>query len=161
VKILVCSVISITALCFISTKARSVSAAADGAKDPAPPSNTKLTKVTRETADYVLTDAKIYTADSARHMAEALAVRDGKIIFVGTAADAAKFSSKKTVVQRANGGLVLPGLVDAHIHPTRIVDFGACDLKSKKRTLAEISEFVKDCIERQKTPEREWVEVIH
>ena len=62
-------------------------------------------------ADYILTDAKIYTADSSRSMAEALAVRDGKIIFVGTSAEAAKLAGKKTVIEKAGGKLVLPGLI--------------------------------------------------
>jgi len=112
-------------------------------------------------ADYILTDAKIYTADSGRHMAEALAVRDGKIVFVGSAADAAKLAGKSTVIEKAGGKLVLPGLIDAHMHPTGIVDFGACDLKAKARSLAEIAEFVRGCIEKQKPEEGKWVEVIH
>src|SRR5215475_7129190 len=145
---------------FGSTMARKVVAAGNSVAENSA-GDTKSSKAPRETADYILTNAKIYTADSAHHMEEALAVRDGKIIFVGTAAEAAKLATKKTVVQKANGGLVLPGLVDAHMHPTGIVDFGVCDLKSKKRTLAEISEFIKGCIDRQKTPEGEWVEVIH
>jgi predicted amidohydrolase YtcJ len=161
-KVFVCSFVAIAALAFASVVAHKVSAAGDATKNPALASDTKSSKAAaHESADYILTDAKIYTADSAHHMAEALAVRDGKIIFVGTAADAAKLATKKTVVQKAAGRLVLPGLVDAHMHPTGIVDFGGCDLKSKKRSLAEISQFVKACIERLKTPEGEWVEVIH
>jgi len=112
-------------------------------------------------ADFVLTDAKIYTADSSRHMAEALAVRDGKIVYVGTAEDAAKLVGPKTKVERAGGKLVLPGLVDAHLHPMGIVDFGGCDLQSKAKTLAEIATFVRACIERLKVPEGQWVEVSH
>ncbi len=112
-------------------------------------------------ADFVLTDAKIYTADGSRHIVEALAVRDGKIVLVGTAADAAKLVGPKTKVERAGGKLVLPGLVDAHIHPMGIVDFGGCDLESKAKTLAEIAIFVRACIERLKVPEGQWVEVSH
>ena len=39
-------------------------------------------------ADVVVTDARIYTAGPQRGMAEALAVKDGNIVFVGNAADA-------------------------------------------------------------------------
>ena len=115
----------------------------------------------RDAADFVLTDARIYTADASRHMAEALAVRGGKIIFVGTAAEAAKLVGPKTKVERAGGKLVLPGLVDSHIHPMGIVDFGGCDLQSKARTLAEMATFVRACIERLRVPEGEWLEVLH
>jgi predicted amidohydrolase YtcJ len=110
-------------------------------------------------ADFVLTDAKIYTEDSFHQTVEALAVRDGKIIFTGTAAEAAKFVGPKTKVERANGKLVLPGLVDAHIHPMGIVDFGGCDLQSKARTLAEIATFVRGCVERMKVPPGHWLAV--
>ena len=60
----------------------------------------------RDAADFVLTDARIYTADASRHMAEALAVRGGKIIFVGTAAEAAKLVGPKTKVERAGGKII-------------------------------------------------------
>jgi hypothetical protein len=70
-------------------------AAGDGGEQPTNGDDTTARKAApRDTADYILTDAKIYTADSAHHMAEALAVRDGKIVFVGTVADAAKLATK-------------------------------------------------------------------
>ena len=68
-------------------------------------------------ADLVVTNARIYTADGARSMAEALAVREGKIVFVGSAAQGASFAGPKTTVERLEGKLVLPGLIDSHIHP--------------------------------------------
>jgi predicted amidohydrolase YtcJ len=110
-------------------------------------------------ADFVLTDAKIYTEDGFHQTVEALAVRDGKIIFTGTAAEAAKLVGPKTKIERAGGKLVLPGLVDAHIHPMGIVDFGGCDLQSKARTLAEIATFVHDCIEKMQVPPGHWLAV--
>ncbi|MGA8766756.1 MAG: amidohydrolase family protein, partial [Candidatus Acidiferrales bacterium] len=110
-------------------------------------------------ADFVLTDAKIYTEDSEHRTVEALAIRDGKIIFTGTAAEVAKLIGPKTKVERAGGKLVLPGLIDAHIHPMGIVDFGGCDLESKARTLAEIAAFVHACIERMHVPPGQWVAV--
>jgi hypothetical protein len=110
-------------------------------------------------ADFVLTDAKIYTEDGFHQTVEALAVRDGKIIFTGTAAEAAKFVGPKTKTERAGGKLVLPGLVDAHIHPMGIVDFGGCDLQSKARTLAEIATFIRGCVEKMKVPPGHWLAV--
>jgi predicted amidohydrolase YtcJ len=121
----------------------------------------KSASAAQHSADFVLTDAKIYTADEYRHIVEALAVRGGKIIFAGTAAVAAQLVGPKTKVERASGKLVLPGLVDAHIHPMGIVDFGGCDLQSKARTLAEIATFVRACIERLHVPDGHWVEVSH
>ncbi|HWH60798.1 MAG TPA: amidohydrolase family protein [Terriglobales bacterium] len=113
----------------------------------------------QKTADVVVMDAKIYTEDPERSVVQALAVSDGKIVFAGSASEAAKFVGPKTVVEREGGKLVLPGLVDAHIHPVGIVDFGGCDLESKARTLAEIAEFVHSCVERMHVPSGQWLAV--
>jgi predicted amidohydrolase YtcJ len=110
-------------------------------------------------ADFVLTNGKIYTEDGFRQMAEALAVRDGKIVFTGSAADAANFIGPKTQVQDADGRLVLPGLIDIHMHPMGIVDFGGCDLEAKAKTLAQIATFVAGCIEKMKVPPGHWLAV--
>jgi predicted amidohydrolase YtcJ len=110
-------------------------------------------------ADLVVTNAKIYTADAKRSMAEALAVRAGKIVFVGPKSDAARFIGPKTQVEDENGRLVLPGLYDSHIHPSGIVDMDVCDLKSTAKSLKEMTAFVADCIQRYKVPEGEWLTV--
>jgi predicted amidohydrolase YtcJ len=110
-------------------------------------------------ADTVVTDAKIYTADDKRSMAEALAVRAGKIVFVGSKSDAARWIGPNTKVESQNGRMVLPGLFDSHIHPSGIVDLDVCDLKSAAKSLKEMTAFVADCIQRYKIPAGEWVTV--
>ncbi len=113
----------------------------------------------RKPADFVLTNGRIYTEDSFHQTVEALAVRDGKIIFTGSASEAAKLIGPKTKVEDVGGKLALPGLIDIHIHPMGIVDFGGCDLQSKARTLAEIATFVHGCIEKMHVPPGKWVAV--
>src|SRR5258708_39499935 len=80
-------------------------------------------------AELVITDAKIYTADAKRSMAQALAVRAGKIVFVGSKAEAAPWIGPQTKVESQKGRLVLAGLFGSHIHPSGIVDPDGCDLK--------------------------------
>jgi len=99
-------------------------------------------------ADLVLTDGRIYTVDAAHSSASALAVQDGKIVFVGSAADARKWIGPATRVEPLAGRLVLPGLVDSHMHPLDIVDLDLCDLESRPVTLAELTSFVGKCIQR-------------
>jgi predicted amidohydrolase YtcJ len=111
------------------------------------------------TADLVITDAKIYTADAKRSMAEALAVRAGKIVFVGSKSDVARWIGPQTTVDREVGRLVLPGLFDSHIHPSGIVDLDVCDLKSAAKSLQDMTAFVADCIRRYKIADGEWVTV--
>lgn len=108
-------------------------------------------------ADLVVTHARIYTADSGHHLAEALAVRDGRIVYVGMTAESAAFIGPHTQHIDAGGKLLLPGLVDAHIHPLGIVQFDSCDLKSQPMSLAQISAFVRACIEHFKPAPGEWL----
>lgn len=44
------------------------------------------------------------------------------------------------------GARMLPGLIDAHIHPLALVDVDSCDLTSQAKSLAGISELVKACV---------------
>ena len=110
-------------------------------------------------ADLVLTDATIYSADSAHHMAQALAVSGGRIVYVGSAAGAAAWIGPHTRLERLGGKLVLPGLVDSHIHPLDIVDFDFCDLSDKARSLAQVSDFVRACIARYHIKPGQWLSV--
>ncbi len=73
-------------------------------------------------ADLVLRGGRVYTVDRGRPWAEAVAVRDGRIVFVGGAADVAGWIGEGTTVVELGGRLVLPGFIDAHLHP--LSDYG-------------------------------------
>jgi predicted amidohydrolase YtcJ len=103
-------------------------------------------------ADLVVSDARIYTEDAHHSLDEALAVRSGKIVFVGRAADAQRFVGPKTRIEKLGGRLVLPGLIDSHIHPLAIVDLDVCNLESKAMPLKELTAFVARCLTHYKTP---------
>jgi len=68
-------------------------------------------------ADLVFTNAKIYTVDDANPWAEAVAVRDGDIVYVGDAAGVEAYIDDETAVHDVAGQLVLPGFIDSHVHP--------------------------------------------
>ena len=102
-------------------------------------------------ADLVLTDGRIYTVDASHTIASALAVKDGRVVFVGSGTDAKRWVGPKTQVVPLGGRLVLPGLVDAHIHPLDIVDLDVCDLDSRPMSLKDLSAFVGKCLERYHT----------
>ena len=111
------------------------------------------------TADLVLKNGRVYTVDGSRRIVEALAVRKGKVVFAGSNAAVEAFIGRKTIVEDAGGKLVLPGLVDAHIHPVGIVDFGGCDLQATARTLAEIAALVRQCVADAKLQPGQWLAV--
>ncbi len=69
-----------------------------------------------QTADTVVLHGKIFTMDSNKPWAEALAISGEHIVAVGTDAEIAKLQSKDTKVIDAGGRLVLPGFTDCHIH---------------------------------------------
>jgi predicted amidohydrolase YtcJ len=67
-------------------------------------------------ADLIVLAQRIYTADSSRPMADALAVRGDRIVFVGSRADALAFRGPATKVLDLPDRTILPGLADAHAH---------------------------------------------
>lgn len=70
---------------------------------------------TKKKADLLVTNARIYTADSSFSTAEAFAVQDGKFVAVGSANDlAAQFDADSTA--DLGGQSVYPGFYDPHAH---------------------------------------------
>ena len=67
-------------------------------------------------ADLVLTNAHVYTVDNARPVVSAVAARGGKIVFVGSDAEARSLAGPSTLVLDLNGATVVPGFTDAHAH---------------------------------------------
>jgi len=67
-------------------------------------------------ADLILFNGKVFTADSAKPSAEAVAIRGERIIAVGTLAEIEKFAGAKTRRIDLQGRVVTPGFNDAHIH---------------------------------------------
>ena len=80
-------------------------------------------------ADSVFRDGKIYTVDVARSWAEAVAVTDGRINYVGSDDGASQHIGPDTTVVDLGGRMMLPGFQDIHIHPISAgVEASACDL---------------------------------
>jgi predicted amidohydrolase YtcJ len=71
----------------------------------------------------VLINGSIYTVDRDRNFAQALAIADDKIVYVGGNAEIEKYVDSNTTVIDLNGKMVLPGFVDAHAHPSQTMDF--------------------------------------
>ncbi len=77
-------------------------------------------------AELVLTNGRIYTVDANQPWVEAVAIDDGRFVFVGSTSDARAFVDDDTRQFDLGGRFVLPGLVDSHTHPglvARSVDY--------------------------------------
>lgn len=97
-------------------------------------------------ADLILTNARIYTVEEKQPWAEAIAVKDGKIVAVGSAAAVAKLRAASTRIVDVGGKLVLPAFGDAHAHPL----FGAlsrsrCPLQDGK-TIEDYQALIAKCV---------------
>jgi len=80
-------------------------------------------------ADLVLRNGRIYTGDAARPWARALAVKGGRILTVGSDAEAAAHAGPATAILDAAGRLVVPGFNDTHFHlPMGAQQLDAIDL---------------------------------
>jgi predicted amidohydrolase YtcJ len=105
--------------------------------------------------DLVLTGGTVFCADKALTVAEAVAVRDGRIAWTGPAAEAAAHVGTKTHVLELEGRTVLPGFQDAHCHPAEGgVELARCtlnDTHSREACLETIACYAAD------HPELEWV----
>lgn len=70
-------------------------------------------------ADLIVTNAKVVTLDAASTTAQALAVRDGRLLAVGDAATVARHAGPSTRTLDAGGRTLIPGLIDSHLHGIR------------------------------------------
>ena len=111
----------------------------------------------RADADLIIHNGKVATVDAKFSIAEAVAVKDGRILLVGTNADALKLKGDKTQVIDAKGKLVMPGLMDSHTHPV-----GAA-LSEWKEPLPNLSslKIVFEYIKKKTvtTPKGQWIVV--
>ena len=106
-------------------------------------------------ADLIVTNARIYTADAARPLAQALAVREGRVVFVGSTLEAEALAGSGTERIDAGGHTVLPGMVDAHGHLIGLGD--ALEIVDLVGTTS-YDEVIARVVERAKaTPRGEWI----
>ncbi|MGB6986843.1 MAG: amidohydrolase, partial [Candidatus Aquilonibacter sp.] len=76
----------------------------------------KVARAEDAPADLIVTGATIHSVDDAYPSPQAFAVREGRFVFVGSAADAMRLRGTRTIVLDLTGKTVLPGLIDAHLH---------------------------------------------
>jgi predicted amidohydrolase YtcJ len=67
-------------------------------------------------ADLILYNAKVYTVDEEKPWAEAVAIKDGQIVYVGNNKDVQIWVDSNTVQQNLDGKMLLPGFIDSHAH---------------------------------------------
>ncbi|MDQ8151182.1 MAG: amidohydrolase [Gemmatimonadota bacterium] len=106
-------------------------------------------------ADLVVTNGRIYTADAARPVVDAMAIRGGRVVFVGDRAGAKALTGAATQVLDLDGQTVIPGMTDAHAH---VLGLGQSlrnvDLVGTTSYDAVIARVVERAMQ---TPKGEWI----
>ena len=112
-------------------------------------------KPTKEKADYLITAAKIYTVDSTNRQVEALAIKEGRIIAIGSKAELLKRFDADSLISYPDA-FIYPGFIDAHCHflaygkiKSRYVDLTGT--QSFEEVLEKLQEFHKN------NPESSWI----
>ncbi|NLU66587.1 amidohydrolase [Streptomyces sp. HNM0574] len=106
-------------------------------------------------ADLVVRGARVHTVDPELPEAQALAVRDGRLVWLGRDDGAAAWTGPETRVIEAGGRLVLPGFIDAHNH-VRLGSDDACVQLAGAGSLEAVHERIRAW--RAEHPDAEWIE---
>lgn len=110
-------------------------------------------------ADLMISNGNIATLDERGTMARAVAVKDGKILAVGSDEDVAQYKGPDTQVIDAGKRTVIPGLNDSHLHVIR----GGLNYNMELRwdgvpSLADAMRMLKE--QARRTPPGQWVRVV-
>ena len=113
-------------------------------------------------ADRVYRNGPVFTADAHNSMAEAVAIRGGRIVYVGSNEGVAPFIGPATKVIDLKGGFLMPGLVDGHLHPLEAgLKLQKCSLDYESLTVEELQKRVQACLDKTKNQEPNgWLEVV-
>jgi predicted amidohydrolase YtcJ len=111
-------------------------------------------------ADLVLLHGRIHTQDRNRSVVQALALRGHTIVAVGSDQTVSALRGPKTRTIDLAGRTMLPGIIDAHIHPAESAqDSDKCTLDDKSLTPAEIKAHVAACLRHNPGDPGSWFEV--
>ena len=104
-------------------------------------------------ADVVLPNGAVYTMAASRAWAEAVAIENGRIVYVGDETGIKPWIGSHTARIDLQGKMVLPGFHDSHVHP--VADqLGECDLSgltTQEQIFEAISRFA------EQNPDAQWI----
>jgi predicted amidohydrolase YtcJ len=111
-------------------------------------------------ADLIVTNAHVITVNPDKTLVEAFAVKDEKIIAIGTAKEIKKYKGDSTRVVDAQGKTIVPGFYDAHLHPRFIYPehhmLGTVDLTPPRvSSMEDLIGLLKE--KAAVTPKGQWV----
>lgn len=114
------------------------------------------TKSTKEAADTIYSNGKIYTVNETQPWAEGVAIKDGKFIKVGSNAEVEALIGENTKLVDLKGKFVMPGIFDLHAHPFITPWYGDMNLQlvgadSKEKILDMVKKYADE------NPDKDWI----
>jgi predicted amidohydrolase YtcJ len=106
-------------------------------------------------ADLVLLDAKVLTVDERFHEAQALAVRDGRFIAVGSTSEVRARIGGATRVIDGRGRTVIPGLIDSHVHALGVAAAEASQPFQNLGSIGELQDWIR--AKAGRVPKDAWI----
>jgi predicted amidohydrolase YtcJ len=119
--------------------------------------------IVKPQADMVLWNGKIYTADRVRSRQQAIALKGNSIVAVGDDAEVKTLIGPATKVVDLGGKLVLPGLIDTHVHPIDGALNGTkcCLAKAgEPPTLEALKPVIQECLAKDPGGADDWLEAV-
>lgn len=127
-----------------------------------PPANSSLEAEPFVTADMVLWGGAIYTAEDSGPTAEAVAVQNGRIIYVGSRIGAEAYVTAGTRIVDLEGGSLYPGFTDAHAHLSGIgvreLTLNLEGIRSLQALQQALSDYAQDNADQSVIVGRGWIE---
>ena len=114
-----------------------------------------ISKLEAVSADLVFINGRIVTVNVDFDVVEAMAVKDGKTMDVGSNVASPNWIGTKTQVIDLKGKMVLPGLIDSHVHPTGASMFEASHEIPPMEDIADVLEYIRG--RTKVVPKGEWI----
>jgi predicted amidohydrolase YtcJ len=113
-------------------------------------------------ADRVYRNGVVFTANGKSELAEAVAIREGRIVYVGNEKGVKPFVGTSTISVDLKGKFLMPGLIDGHMHPieagTRLLK---CSLNYDPLTVGEMQQRIQACLGKEPAGDANtWFEVV-
>ncbi len=103
----------------------------------------------------IITNGKILTVDANFTIAEAMAIKDDKILAVGTNGEIKKLAGRDSKIIDARGKTIIPGIIDAHQHPEMASLSEIEDLIPDVHSIGELLDWIRS--ETATKQEGEWI----
>lgn len=111
-----------------------------------------------QTADTILVRGRILTVDGRDRVAQALAIRGGRVMAAGADAQIRSRAGRNTKIIDLRGRTVVPGLIESHVHPMLVAAEEAYQPYAELSSIAEVQAWIRR--RAAQVPAGQWIKVV-